>query len=657
MRNDIFLALSFIFFFLSLFLPPSPHPLLLHLSAMYLTQGVSALLFTIIRTALQMSIIFLISHLASRTRNLTYQERINGGSLNSINYLLFTKFSPRRQHLLGRFYVALALVITFALNLLPTLLSDIYPVLPTFLPSNLKELDIFTAFVKTTSLEPNKTSVENILFNMGVPLNGSVFDSYVASPAERLPCRNFQSTVYCANETFTFGGIYYDEYSLALGLRGVDGLSRMRNWTTPTGESFDYFNTTDSMGSYGLAEMFVNAGEAETDNFYDMSYSSPRSLETCLIRNSKDHRCVRHSLGYLLSKTSRIFLITRRVYTLTIARELNITFNTTIPTFIDPSVNTTLDCSRLPTSTLETMCRQINSLGAPPLYRLYTIQQQSIDQNGRLHWDVINTRLNIQLSSNAISNNTFLLVLEAFHLDVGVEYYNSTMEQKKGYLAVKGDNIAYLRVRGRETFETTYIVPKRTVGFYNHSWVDWGFSKEDIHNLTDFLQGGTMLNSGTLMMRTPELLANISDLAVGLMLGASVIMVGLGFFLSRAVDSVVRDPFTEVLPKVLDSMRPGGSKINTTTSLRYRRVANITLVPSQASPSSEQTSDPASASAAALIPRLSPLQDVDVDNDGKRSATACKTKTLLLRMDIDSDDEEMSVIELFEPTTKDHSPA
>lgn len=270
--------------------------------------------------------------------------------------------------------------------------------------------------------------------------------------------------------------------------------------------------------------------------------------------------------------------------------------------------------------------------------------------------DVVTTRLNIQINNNGI-NNTFLYALEAFHLDVGVEYYNTTLDQEKATHAVKDDNSAILRFMGRETFETTYFVPNRTVGIYNHSWVDWGFSQEDIHNLTTFLQGGTMLNSGTLMMRTPELLANVSNLTVVLTLTASIIMVGLGWFLSRGVDSEVRGPFTEVLPKVLDSMRPAGSEREATTSLRYRRVANITLVSSQDPSSSEQASDPTSASAAALIPNPSPSRDVGVDNDEKQSATACKTKNLLLRMDIDSDDDEMNVLELFETTTKDYSQA
>ncbi|KAG0346836.1 hypothetical protein BG005_000509, partial [Podila minutissima] len=546
-------------------------------------------------------------------------------------------FSPRRQHLLGRFCVALALVITLALSYLPTLLSDLYPVQSTFLPANLKELDISTAYVKTIGITPNKTSVENVLFTLGVPLNGSIFHSYVAPHAERLPCKIFQNEVHCSNEMFTFGGYLYTNYPLAVGLSGpINKHPRIQSGETPEGEWFEYYNATIHTGSYGLAEMFVAAAEAEARGFGDMAYSSPRSLETCLIRLGEDHRCVRHSLGYLLSKTYHLFLITRRVYTLTFARTLSQTFNTTMPDFIDPSVNTTLDCSRLPTLILETMCRQINSLGAPPIYSLYTMQKRWMDQNGRTHWDIVNTRV------GARGNSTLLLFFEAFHLDVGAEYYNSTIDERKSVYAVKDDNTALLQFMGRETFEATYSVPNNTVGRYNHSWVDWGFSKEDIHNLTNFLLGGTMLNSGTLIMQTPVLRANVSNFAVGSLFGASMIMAGLGWFFSRSVNSGVYDPITEVLPKILDCRRPGGPKEEAIPSLRYRRVASLTLVSSQVSKS------------LTLAPDRSPLQDVDVENDSKWTAATRKTKTLLLRMEVDSDDDEIDAIELFETMTKGH---
>lgn len=597
---------------------------------MYLSQGTGAFLFTIIRLVLQVSAMYLISHLASRTRNLTYQERINGGFLSSINYLFFTRFSPSRPHYDGRFYVALALVITLALNYLPTLLSDLYPVVPTFRPSNLKPLDISTAFVKTTELMPNKTSVEDILFSMGVPLNGSIFDSYVAPPTERLLCRVFRDDVHvhCSDQSFSFGGQLLDKNSLVLAPNaGPDGLPRLQNGTTHAGEQFQYYNATNTAGEYALAEMFVRTGEAESDRYNDMLFSGSRSLGPCLTRGFRDHRCVRHSLGYLFSDMVRLFLITRRVYTLTFARDLQ-TFDTEVPHFIDPSVNTTLDCGRLPTPTLETMCNQINSLGAPPMDQLYSMQKRSVDQNGRIHWDVVSTMVGAQAQTMTLS-----LMLEAFHLDVGAEYYNTTLNGHK-FSVIENNTIAIAQIMGRETFEATYFVPNRTVGHYNHSWVDWGFSQEDVRNLNRFLIGGTLVNNGTLMMRTPELLANVSNLTVALVIVSSLVMVGLGWFFSRDIDSAVCDPITEVLPMVLDSMLPGGSKEDDIPFVRYRRVANLTL----------------------LSPQASALSNLD--NDGNNEASASKAKTFLLRMEIDNDDnDDINSIELSETTAKGYPPA
>lgn len=74
---------------------------------MYHNQEESAFLLTVIQLALQISTIFPISHLASRTYNLTNLEGINGGFLDRVNYIFFTKFPSRRQEYLGRFYVAL----------------------------------------------------------------------------------------------------------------------------------------------------------------------------------------------------------------------------------------------------------------------------------------------------------------------------------------------------------------------------------------------------------------------------------------------------------------------------------------------------------------------------------------------------------------------
>jgi hypothetical protein len=160
---------------------------------MYLTQGQSTFLFTVVRLGLQSASLFLIAHIASRTYNVTYLERINGGVLSRINYLCFSKFPSRRKHHLGRFFVALTLVITTALTYLPTLLSSVFPVRPTFLESNQQPFHVpATKVLKPTSLSPGHTTVEDILLGMGLSLNGSEFKSYSAKPSALQPCHQMK---------------------------------------------------------------------------------------------------------------------------------------------------------------------------------------------------------------------------------------------------------------------------------------------------------------------------------------------------------------------------------------------------------------------------------------------------------------------------------
>ncbi|KAF9978653.1 hypothetical protein BGZ73_001306 [Actinomortierella ambigua] len=353
---------------------------------------------------------------------------------------------------------------------------------------------------------------------------------------------------------------------------------------------------------------------------------------------------------------------------MTFFRALNITAWKTMPDFIDPSINTTLDCSRLPTLTFKTMCTQINSLGAPPTYGIYSMQNMSVDSNERIHWDIITTRL------EALNNKSVVLNLEAFHLDVGAELYNSQIDIGKATRALNSSSLSLTQFSGRETFEATYFVPMKEVSLYDHAWINWGFSQEDIGNMTKFLIGGTLLNSGVLMMQSPELLANISDIAVILLVGTSVVIAVLGWFVSRGVDSTVRDPITEVLPKVLDYKQRRKPKETTFPSLRYLRVANLTLVPAQISDppalscSPKATTDLSSSitidsdtgpSSSITIIAESPLppsiKDANYGHDCSSAAKSSKADILVLRMDIDGDDEQIEVINVLETTEQDRS--
>ncbi|OAQ23577.1 hypothetical protein K457DRAFT_130459 [Linnemannia elongata AG-77] len=573
--------------------------------------------------------------------NLTYQERINGGLFNRVKYLFFTKFPQGRRQYLGRFYVALALVISFALNYLPTLLSDIYPVTTAFPESKIQEMGISTAFTKTTSLQPNKTSVEDILSSVGVELAGRRFDGYKATLPPPLPCKHSSNLprVNCSSEEVGLGIFHETNWSLVIGFKDeVNGSRTILSATTPDGEQFQYFNTTVVGDDFTLVRMFLDAGVATSSNFDDMSLPSPRSLESCLVRGDRTHRCVRHSLGYLLSKNLHTMLITRRVFTQTLYHAFNGAYDTDKGPFQPNETIAAFDCKKFPTTTLITMCTQLLSLESPFSNRMHSMQQVIKDPDGSFHWDVMTFR--VVFATNNLTTVTYLSA-EAFHLDIGAMYYNTTVNLKEAAKTVPYSNRAILQFRGRETFEATYILNFTAVPYYNHSWIDWGFSDEDTRNLTDFLLRGTILNNGAFVMRNPALMADVSGLVVALFLLAAALMVGLGFLVSREVDSMVHDPITEILPQVLDLKHGVGPREDANANLRTTRVANLKLVSS----TTLNDNGPETTTANANTTAIDSQQQHHAE--AKRSSTIRRRKIYTLRMEVDTDD-ELDAFDLFE---------
>ncbi|KAG0029625.1 hypothetical protein BGZ82_007820, partial [Podila clonocystis] len=580
------------------------------------------------------------------TFNLTYQERINGGIFNGVKYLFLTKFPRGRRQYLGRFYVALALVITLAFNYLPTLLSDIYPVITAFPEAKVHEVKISTAFIKTTSLQPNKTSVEDILSSVGVELEGRRFDRYTATPPPPLPCKLFSNllNVNCSYEVVGLGLFHVTNWSLVVGTtQEVDGSRTLLNATIPNGEQFQYFNATTISDEYTLVRMFLDAGVATTYAFGDMSLPSPRSLESCLVRGDRTHRCVRHSLGYLLSEEWHTMLITRRVFTQTIFHTFNETYDTDKGSFQPNETIATLDCERFPTTTLTTMCTQLLSLGSPLSSRMHSIQQVIKDPDGTFHWDVVTFR--VEFTMKNLTTTTHLSA-EAFHLDIGVMYYNTTLDFIEAVKTIPYSNRALLQFMGRETFEATYILNATEVSDYDRTWIDWGFADEDIRNLTDFLLGGTILNNGAFIMREPALLSDVSGLVVALLFLAAALMVSLGFLVSREVDSMVHDPITEVLSQVLDLKHGVGPGEDAKAKFRMYRVANLKLVSSKQLNVNEP--DTATAKANSTAAHATVIDSQQQHHTGtKRSSTIRRRKIYTLSMEVDADD-ELDAFDLLE---------
>ncbi|KAG0278932.1 hypothetical protein BGZ97_009663, partial [Linnemannia gamsii] len=218
--------------------------------------------------------------------------------------------------------------------------------------------------------------------------------------------------------------------------------------------------------------------------------------------------------------------------------------------------------------------------------------------------------------------------VEAFSVDIKIEPYETTWDEVQFQAANSSSTQAILQVDQQEIFEATYVVPD-SVNPFNHSWVESGFSKDDMDNLKAFLLGGTLVNSGALLIIPPSLLADVSNIAIGLLFGTSLLMVIMALILSRGVPATVRNPISEVLQAVQASQRQDCSSFNPDTStstitpfLRKRRVANLVLH-HQALP--------------------------DIESDNKSTTTnltpplSSQRVRLVLHMEVDSDDDDEAI--------------
>lgn len=271
-----------------------------------MTQFQSAILFTIVRIALQVSSVFLLSHLASRTYNLTYLERINGGLLSRVNYIFFTEFSPSRKHGLGRLYVFLALVTT-AFTFLSPLLNGLYPVKQEYLDTHLQTINPGTVLLQTTTVTPGSTNPENILSDMGFSLSGAKFHNYSQSlPPPNLCMVVKTQSVNCSGDIWDDFTARYEDRPVIIG-DDNDGQTQedllIRNSTTPSGEFFQYFNASASRHGGAVVEAYHYLETSSIRGEDVAIYHYSPSLDSCLFRTTANRRCARHSLSYFVLKT------------------------------------------------------------------------------------------------------------------------------------------------------------------------------------------------------------------------------------------------------------------------------------------------------------------------------------------------------------------
>ncbi|KAG0371933.1 hypothetical protein BGX24_000970 [Mortierella sp. AD032] len=623
---------------------------------MFLSQEASAVLFTVIRLALQTSSIYLISCLASRTYNLTYLERINGGFFARVNYILFTKSPSHRQQHLGRFYVALALLVSLALTYLPALLSDMYPVEDKFRLETQTPFDLSLRFIKPTNIPPGNTSASNILAAMGlsVAVEGQKFFDYSNPAHPKLGTCQFIDGGW-SNATYFAGGDYAwcpqtkTEYNLnkpygrILALGNDNSISSEPIRANSTHGAFEYYNlTSNRRDPFAPLEMFRRMA------FFKDSWSNgPRSLEYCLLRSRLyRNNCARSSIGYLRMFEKQPAIITRRMLWQNIDKS-------------SPKPVDVANCSQFSTTGLRAMCLQVISLPTSnDEGRMFSLQSRTTDDDGGLLYEVITKHIT---SSESVGiRDSEMFVLEAMSVQTRLVVYDVVVNEAE-WQALKA-SFDLMEFDEQEIFETTNVIrifgdrPKIPIDWEHHDW-----SSDDYKNLTDFLLGGTLLNDATLLVRKPELLADVSNLIVILLFGASLLMIVPGFIVSRGIPSMIRDPLTEVLHEVYASSSKnkssvlGNNKKVPRLSFRNRRVANLLLesqpVQDSETYSSKTESDNPNSLASSIVP-MSEMATAAAMSSSPPSNYGRQRRTLILRMELESDDED-DAVELLERKNQD----
>lgn len=447
---------------------------------------------------------------------------------------------------------------------------------------------------------------------MGVPLDGSKFIRYTVDFPPRESCRwgaqdNKIGFLDCGrSRIFDDSDALYPIQPLAAGKDGDMGKNYARQRSsTQEGVEFEFFNFSSNVGlSNVMVEMYERAA------WVWKPANGPLSVEQCLRRRYRDHRCIRDSIGYRREeRDDGSFVFYRRIFVQTIAGRL--------PTDGRPD----LDCRKVATPALETMCEQIKGLGSPyPRTRnMYSIENKTQDAAGHVHWDVVATYG--WTENDSIATTMFF---EAFSLDMHIDKYKTTVDSV-GLDTVKNDTTqARMEVDEVEVFEATYLVPD-SAGPYNRSWIERGFSENDKMTLIEFLLRGTLLNRGKLVVLEGELLANVSVVAVTMLFAASVLVVLLGLIISRGVPAIIRQPFTEILREASDSNKylPVDKK-RSLLSLQRNRVAN-------------------------LVFEIHDKQDVVDDMVAQTPPPSLRRRLIALRMEIDSDNED-DTLKLLETT-------
>ncbi|KAF9349136.1 hypothetical protein BGX26_012531 [Mortierella sp. AD094] len=493
-------------------------------------------------------------------------ERIGGGILSRLKYIFMVRFTTNKHHF-GRAMVLVAFIISMALTALPTVLNSIYPVKDIYVDFNNENVFYDYKDLRLVDVEPDGTDIVKLMDALGMDTIEIRFLDYNRAPVPVSQCTlslvedSGGNDMYCfgnSSTTVNFGTIA-NPSTVFLYNTNIPGL--MPNMSiSPNNSNYKYFQMSDIDN---LVPAYTNIGpvSAYSSKGYisDDFENGVRSLESCLAMTTSTRQCVRNTLSYLVIDGEGVLIVMKKL----IYEGVSVTKA--------PGQDSGF-CDRLANQNLRDMCALASwkwgTAGGLIGYQSTTNTTQGI-------------RFDTLWLGNQQSGQ-----FGAISLDISVVGYSGTPNTiKLPNISSNSTNDTAMSLWGQELFEATKIHVSND--YQNNSdWFNWGFSQDDINNMTNFLiQGGPMFNGG-LVLAQGQLLAKIPASFLGATVGLIVLLFFIGYMVGRGVDPAMNRPISETLAALVKTT----SDSKPSHFWSKKEVANLTLTrPTPSSGSSEKT--------------------------------------------------------------------
>ncbi|KAF9110796.1 hypothetical protein BGX27_005865 [Mortierella sp. AM989] len=525
---------------------------------MYLTQSVSAALFSMIRVLLQIASMYLLTSIVSRTYNLTHLERVHAGILSQLRYIFWTRLPTKKTHIFGRFMVLVAMIVSAALTWLPALFNKLYPVQPVYQPSNNHLYNLNYQQLRLSKLSPNGTDVTQLLASMGIPTNDTIFSSYSATLPAALSCTHSSPGPISSTDNY-YQGIpmtCFGDTLVTIGTVPSANVPVMssRSYGSPNPQNITKYSPFSiTMGTPNLNVVYDTISPISGNGtFNEDTENGIRSVENCLAYTGTGRQCVRNTLGYLIVDKKGVLIIEKKLIYQGAKEGM-------------PGQG--LDCRRMATPTLQDMCYSMSN-STMDLEGYVNGVQSLVNTTKGIRWEIL------WKESTRMGNSAYTMMERQFgtiSLDISITAYPgvpNTAELLSLFSAgsFKDDNCHW----GQELFETTKIYMSSS--YQNTTdWVNWGFSSQDRINMTNFILQGTPIYGGATILTASELLVEIPNVVLYIIAGVIVGVFCLGYLVGLGVDGAVTLPFSEVIAAT-------AAKTSKTRHFWNRRnVANLTL--------------------------------------------------------------------------------